>query len=204
MIVTFFAVLKQKKTIQGVGFQQIIVLNIAIDDLMMGIYLITIAAYSELFSGYYGVVDQEWRSSLKCSIIGSLVVISSETSCFLMVVLTAFRLTNIVNAIGSLASSSRRWVFCAVVALILSLIIGIVPIISSYFMHSFSFSTTVNHRTLESTLVTEFACRVAALCNKTIEYNDNECLTKSNLRTPRGVGWKEWKQWQVEAMATGQ
>ena len=174
VIVTSFAVLNQKKTIQGVGFQQIIVLNIAIADLMMGIYLITIAAYSELFSGYYGAVDQEWRSSLKCSIIGSLVVISSQTSCFLMVVLTAFRLSNIVNAIGSLASSSRRWVFCVVVAWLLSLIVGIVPMISSYFMHSFSFSTTVNHGTLESTQVTEFACRIAALCNKTIKYNGYE------------------------------
>ena len=27
--------------------------------------------------------------------------------------------------------------------------------------------------------------------------------TKSNLRPPRSVGWKQWKHWLIEAMATG-
>ena len=29
------------------------------------------------------------------------------------------------------------------------------------------------------------------------------CLTESNLKPPRGVGWKQWKHWRIEAMATG-
>ena len=174
VIVTSCTVLKKKKTLQGIGFQQIIILNISIADFMMGIYLLTIVAYSTLFSGHYGVVDNEWRSSLKCSIIGTLVVISRQTSCFLLVILTAFRLTNIINPIESLTSSLRRWIICVVTAWVLSFILRIVPIIFSYFMHSFSFSSTINHGTLNSSRLTEFACRVAALSNKTIEYNGNE------------------------------
>ena len=140
VIVISISTLKKKQKLQGVGFQQIIVLNISIADFIMGVYLLTIAADSESFYGRYGDVDHEWRSSLKCSIVGSLVVISSQASCFLMVVLTAFRLTNIVNAIESLNASLCRWVICIVTAWVLSFIIGIVPmIISSYFMHSFSF-----------------------------------------------------------------
>ena len=27
-------------------------------------------------------------------------------------------------------------------------------------------------------------------------------LTKSNLRPTRGVGWKQWKHWQIEELAT--
>ena len=27
-------------------------------------------------------------------------------------------------------------------------------------------------------------------------------LTESNLKPPRGVGWKQWKHWRIEAMAT--
>ena len=174
VIFASISTLKNKKTLQGVGFQQIIILNISIADFIMGVYLLTIAAYNESFSGHYGDVDHEWRSSLKCSIIGSLVVISSQASCFLMVVLTAFRLTNVVKAIESLNQSLRRWIICTVAAWVLSFIIGIVPMMSSYFMHSFSLSSSFHNGTLNLSQLTEFACRVAALSNKTIEFNGNE------------------------------
>ena len=175
VIVASISKLKKKKTFQGVGFQQIIILNISIADFITGVYLLTIAAYSELFSGRYGDADHEWRSSIKCSIIGGLVVISSQTSCFLMIILTAFRLTYVINAITSLNSSLRLWVISIVTAWIFSFIISIVPmIISSYFMHSFSFTSTFHYGILDSSQFIEFACRVAALNNKTIEFNGNE------------------------------
>ena len=47
-------------------------------------------------------------------------------------------------------------------------------IISSYFMHSFSFFSTFHNGTLDSSQLTEFARRVAALSSKTIEFNGNE------------------------------
>ena len=169
--------LRQKKKLQGVEFQQIIILNISIADFIMGIYLLSIAAYNASFSGFYGVMDREWRSSLNCSIIGSLVVISSQASCFLMVVLTAFRLINIVKAIESLTSSSRRWIVCIVMAWAFSFILSAVPLFSmtsSYFMHRFSISSAFYTGTLNSSQLTEFACRVATLTNTTIAYNDNE------------------------------
>ena len=177
VIVTFIVLLKKKKTLQGVGFHQIIILNISISDFIMGIYLLTISAYSKFFSGHFGVVDHEWRSSLKCSIIGSLVVISSQTSCFLMVVLTAFRLNNIVNAFESLTSSVRRWIICIVMAWAVSFMLGVIPLLfmkSSYFVHACSFFSAFHNGTLDSSQLTEFACRAAALSNKTIEYNGNE------------------------------
>ena len=175
VIVTSISNLKEKRALKGIGFQQVIILNISIADFIMGVYLLTIAAYSESFSGRYGEVDHEWRSSLKCSIIGSLVVISGQTSCFLMVVLTAFRLTNVVNAIDLLNSSLSRWVICIITAWVFSFIMGIVPIIiSSDFMHSFSFSSTFHNGILDSSQLTEFACRIAASSNKTIEFDGNE------------------------------
>ena len=175
VIVASISILKKKKTLQGVGFQQVIILNISIADFIMGVYLLTIATYSESFSGRYGDVDHEWRSSLKCSVVGSLVVISSQSSCFLMVVLTAFRLKNVVNAIESLNASLCRWIICIATAWVLSFIIGVIPIIiSSNFIHSFSFSSTFLNGNLISSQFTEFACRIAASSNKTIEFNGNE------------------------------
>ena len=122
--------LKQKKSLGGIGFQHVIILNISIADLIMGIYLLTIAVYSAVFSGIYGEVDREWRSGLRCSIIGSLAVFSSETSCFLLVILTAFRLKNITNPIGSLNSSLRPWIICTIAACLLSFTLSIVPVVA--------------------------------------------------------------------------
>ena len=175
VIVASISILTKKKTLQGVGFQQITIFNFSIADFMMEVHLLTIAVYSESFSGRYGDEDHELRSSLKCSIIGSLVVISSQASCFFMVVLTAFRLTIVVNAIASLNTSLCRWVICIVTACILSFIIGIVPIIMSfYFMHSFSFSSTFHNGNLDSSQLTDFVCRVATLSTKAIEFKVNE------------------------------
>ena len=98
VIITTIVFTKTKQTLDGISFHQIIILNISIADFLMGIYLIIIALYDAAFSGFYGKVDHEWRSSLKCSVIGSLAVISSETSCFLMVVLAGFRLKNITSS----------------------------------------------------------------------------------------------------------
>ena len=116
VIVTTVALLTKKNPLDSVVFHHIIVLNIAIADFIVGIYLLVIAGYNAYFSGIYGKVDREWRSSLNCSIVGSLAIISSESSCFLMVVLTAFRLKNVTNAIGSLTSSLRPWKFGIIAA----------------------------------------------------------------------------------------
>ena len=114
VIITTIYILKTKQALDNTKFQRFIVLNISIADFIMGIYLITIASYDVSFSGFYGEVDREWRSSLKCSIIGSLAVISSETSCFLMVVLTGFRLKNITQAVKSLTASLHLWKICII------------------------------------------------------------------------------------------
>ena len=117
---TVFAFLKKKQTLDSIGFQHFIVLNISTADFIMGIYLITIAFYDASFIGIYGAIDREWRSRLKCSIIGSLTVISSETSCFLMVALTGYRLKTITKTFESLTASLRPWKICITLAWLIS------------------------------------------------------------------------------------
>ena len=71
---TAHTLMKKKRTAETLGFQLIIILNISIADFVMGIYLPTIASCSAVYSGIYGLVDHEWKSSLSCSIVGSLAV----------------------------------------------------------------------------------------------------------------------------------
>ena len=177
VIIQSISFLKTKKTLDGVRFHQFIILNISIADFIMGIYLITIASYDAAFSGFYGNVDREWRSSLKCSVIGSLAVISSETSCFLMVALTSFRLKNITQAMESLTASLRPWKICIIAAWLFSFFIGIAPMLpqtSQYFLHSFSYSSPFQNSAWYSANLKQFACRLSALSNTTIELAGSE------------------------------
>ena len=177
VIIRTISFLKANQILDGINFQHFIVLNISIAGFIMGIYLITIASYDVSFSGFYGEVDREWRSSLKCSVIGSLAVISSETTCFLLVVLTAFTLKNITQTKESLNASSRPWMICIIAAWLFSFFLGIVPILpqtSQYFLHSFSYSSPFQNDTWYITTLEQFACRLSALSNKTIQFTGDK------------------------------
>ena len=162
-------------------FQRVVILNISIADFIMGVYLLTIAVFSEIFSGSYGFVDREWRSSLRCSIIGSLSVISSQASCFFMVVLTAFRLMTISHPMKSVTSSLHPWKLCVVVVWLLSICLSIIPIVVSvttfslYFVHSISFSSRFHQNgTIDVAQLKRFMCRYALLSNTTLNDHENE------------------------------
>ena len=177
VIIKRIVFLKTQQTLDSISFQHFLILNISIADFIMGIYLITVASYDVSFSGFYGEVDHEWRSSLKCSVIGSLAVISSETSCFLMVVLTGFRLKNITQPVESLNASMRPWKLCIVLAWLFSFFLGIVPMLPQtcqYFFHSFSYSSPFQNGTWYSTNLQQFACRLSALSHKTIQFTGNK------------------------------
>ena len=176
--VTFF---KKREFSNFERFQRAIILNISIADFIMGVYLIIIAAYSAHFSGIYGFVDLEWRSSINCSIIGSLSVISSEASCFFMVILTAFRLINVCYPQRSLFSSSFMfWKISLAAAWLLSLFLGIIPILdtSSYFVHSIAFSSRFHQNgSISVAQLKQFMRRYAALSNATVKDGGNDLET---------------------------
>ena len=170
--------LKKQKVFGFLEFQHFIILNISISDFIMGIYMITIAFYSQAFSGFYGLVDGEWRSSLRCSIIGSLCVLSSEASCIFMVILTAFRLMNVRNPTASLTSSLGPWKLCIAAAWLLSFFFSIAPLLpttSSYFVRSISFSSRFHRNELvEVVELKQFMCRYAILTNTTVKNYESE------------------------------
>ena len=69
----------------------LLVLNLALSDLLMGIYLIIIASVDTLYRGDYIMFDEEWRSSFGCKLAGALSAISSEVSVFTLLVITIDR-----------------------------------------------------------------------------------------------------------------
>ena len=168
-------------------YQNVIILNISIADMIMGMYLLNIAVYSAYYSGYYGQIDFEWRSSLRCSLIGSLAVLSSEASCFFMVLLTSTRLYAIYKPFSTLSISTRKYKLAIISVWLMAFLISVLPISHqkfSYFVQNkIKFSNRFTHSKIwNKEKVTKFACRLAMLKNKSIECNDWDS-TKSFLKT---------------------
>ena len=177
VIITTIALLKTKQSLESISCQHFIILNISIADFIMGIYLVIIASYDASFSRFYGAVDREWRSSLKCSVIGNRAIISREASCFLMVVLTGFRLKTITQAVESLTASSRPWIIGIITAWLFSFLLGIAPMFpqtSKYFLHGFSYSNAFQNGMWHTTNLQQFACRLSVLSNNTIKFTGNK------------------------------
>ena len=161
--------------------QHTIILHVTVADFIMGVYLITIAVHNSVYSGYYGQVDLEWRSSLTCSIIGSIAVISSEASCLLMVILTGFRLHTVCNPFATLLSRMWPWKVGISAAWIMAVLVEVLPILHyhiPYFLHSIHFLVEFNEQGLwDVSNLTKFACRFAAMTNKTINMLGTEWKT---------------------------
>ena len=120
--------LRTAKLTTATKYQNVIILNISIADMIMGMYLLNIAVYSSYYSGYYGQIDFEWRSSLRCSLIGSLAVLSSEASCFFMVLLTSTRLYAVYQPFSTLSTSTRKYKLAIISVWLIAFLISILPI----------------------------------------------------------------------------
>ena len=71
------------------------IFNLSISDFLMGVYLLGVVFQSVKYSGHYCFVDKEWRSSNRCTILGTVAILSSEASAFIMASMSTFRLVSI-------------------------------------------------------------------------------------------------------------
>ena len=110
---------------------KIMILNLAISDFLMGIYLFIIAIKSVELSGRYCQLRQEWLTGYQCAFAGVLAVISSETSVFLMVLMTSYRLYGITSPFRAERIRGREIFLATVIIWILSLFLGTIPVFPS-------------------------------------------------------------------------
>ena len=156
-------------------FNYILILNLSLADFLMGIYLLIISVKSIQFSGFYAIIDYKWRTSLECSIIGSLSILSSETSCFIMTIITAYRLYNVFNNSNARKSTNLAWKIWIVLAWLVSIVLALLPLFkatANYFTHTIWFSNQFATSNGWSKIdVTNFACRLASLSNQSTTLN---------------------------------
>uniref|UniRef100_H2YG05 G-protein coupled receptors family 1 profile domain-containing protein n=1 Tax=Ciona savignyi TaxID=51511 RepID=H2YG05_CIOSA len=114
-----------------------LVINLAISDCLMGVYLISVSIKGAQFHGKYCYLDLDWRTSSSCSLLGSLALLSTETSIFIMTIMTTQRVFAVFRPIESMNSSFGSVVIPTFVAWLCGLFIAVLPLFESdYFILS--------------------------------------------------------------------
>jgi len=89
------------------------------------------------YSGVYCFVDKKWRSSILCSILGTIAVLSSEASALIMASMSTFRLVTIYKPFLTRTMKFKWIVLVGVVIWLFSLLFAFLPWIqlkSGYFV----------------------------------------------------------------------
>ena len=76
-------------------FQTFLLTNLAMSDLLMGIYMLLIASADIYFGEYFPMQAESWRSGITCRIAGTISIMSSEASVFFVTLISINRLVSI-------------------------------------------------------------------------------------------------------------
>ncbi|KAH9498618.1 hypothetical protein Btru_007835 [Bulinus truncatus] len=129
-IVLFYSVVWNREKIFQTAYG-IFVTGLAVSDLLMGVYLMIIAVVDVVYADVYVVYDESWRNSILCHFSGFLSTLSSETSTFLIGLITLDRYISISYPFSAHATStSLKWkgfISTWVIGFVLALVPAVVP-----------------------------------------------------------------------------
>ncbi|XP_076045314.1 uncharacterized protein LOC143027721 [Oratosquilla oratoria] len=115
---------------------KIFIKNLAISDLLMGVYLLLVGVQDVRTRGQYHEHSRQWSASHFCSFAGCLAMVSSETSVFILVFMTLERYLYITQALGGLRLSKRLAYLCLTVIWSVSFLLALFPVL---WMHSLDY-----------------------------------------------------------------
>ena len=102
--------------------------NLAVADMLMGVYLLTIAIMDVWWQGKYFKHDEEWRSGLGCQIVGVLSMLSSEVSVLILTIITMDRFLCIVFPFKFKRLTYKAAVYACLGVWIFGVVISTIPI----------------------------------------------------------------------------
>ncbi|XP_071795641.1 G-protein coupled receptor GRL101-like [Asterias amurensis] len=108
-----------------------LVLNLAISDLMMGVYMLIIAIADILLGKSYSSVAKEWRSSVVCKIAGVVSVMSSEASVFFVTLISLDCFLSIVFPFSRVTIRGKISKVIVVILWLVSACVSIIPTVFS-------------------------------------------------------------------------
>jgi hypothetical protein len=81
----------------------LLLLNLAISDFIMGLYLVVIGSVDSYYRGRYFIFSEEWKRSSLCQFCGFLSTVSSEASVFILTIMTADRYVAISHPLRNIS-----------------------------------------------------------------------------------------------------
>lgn len=115
-----------------------LITNLGLSDLLMSIYLLIIAGVDMYYRGSYIENSHIWKNSALCKICGVLSTISSQVSVFILTTITLDRFFCIVYPFSGIRLKRKSAKIVVGIEWILSLLIGIIPLIpNDYFQEKF-------------------------------------------------------------------
>ena len=109
----------------------ILLQNLAMSDLLMGIYMLIIASADLKFGDHFPLQSATWRSGIMCKIAGALSIISSEASVFFVTLVSIDRFLCIRFPYSTKKIEKKSVLVLATLVWIVALLLGIIPSILS-------------------------------------------------------------------------
>ena len=118
--------LKGNKSVGIQKVQGVLVSNLAVADLLMGIYMILLGGADIYFGETFYLKSEEWRSSYFCRGANFFVVLSCEASMFLLLVITFDRYHRCVYPFSVSHMKHKKCLFVMLIIWFLSISIALV------------------------------------------------------------------------------
>ena len=118
--------------------QSLLLTNLAVADLLMGVYLLAIAIMDVRWRGEYFKHDIKWRSGLGCQIVGVLSMLSSEVSVLILSIITMDRFLCIVFPFKLKRLTFKSASFVCLLVWIFGVVISVIPIAGFDYFYDYS------------------------------------------------------------------
>ena len=113
---------RERTSNEKAAVQSFLVLNLALADFWMGVYMLIIAGTDVYYGNRYFEYSETWQSSIMCKVAGIISLISSEASVGFLTVISVDRFLSVLFPFSQmpLTKKSSRVVVCIVWLLIIT------------------------------------------------------------------------------------
>ncbi|XP_063965433.1 G-protein coupled receptor GRL101-like [Lytechinus pictus] len=109
--------------------QMSFITNLAIADLLMGVYMVFIGSADAYFGADYYLHSASWRKSFACKLAGFVAMVSSEASVLVLVLISLDRFICIVFPFGVFRFRTRSSRVALCLAWFLAILLAVIPVI---------------------------------------------------------------------------
>ena len=122
-----FVLTQRKPKLDKTKVQTFLLSNLAMSDLLTGIYMLLIACADIYFGEYFPMQAEEWRSGITCKTAGMIAIMSSEASVFFVTLISIDRFISIRYHYSRLKFRKKASFVVVAILWITSFTLGVIP-----------------------------------------------------------------------------